>query len=379
LPRPGTTDQLRRLSARIMQQHLDRRRPLWEIWIVEGLDDGTHFAIISKTHHCMIDGMSGVDIMRVLMSADADDEPHDKPAYIPRPTPSGTELLIREGLRWASLPFRVMRGLGALLTEMRDVRRQALTNVRAIATALGTSLRLPSTTPLNAEIGPHRRFGWLTMDLAEIKQVRRCLDGSLNDIVLTVVTGAVRRFLRRRQVDPATIDFRILAPVSVRGRDERGTLGNRVSAWVVELPLDEPDPARQLERISARTAELKASRNALGAEMLSQVAEWTPSTLLALGGRNVTRLLPFNMVVTNIPGPQIPLYVLGRELEEVFPVAFLPENHALAVAIMSYNGRINFGLLADYDSMEDVNDIAEGLTRSIAELEEAAAAATAAA
>jgi WS/DGAT/MGAT family acyltransferase len=368
LPRPGTTEQLMRLSARIMQQHLDRRRPLWEIWIVEGLEGGDRFAIISKTHHCMIDGMSGVDIMRVLMSPDPDHEDHDKPAYIPRAIPSATELLLREGLRWASLPFRVASGLGALIGEVQDVRRRAITAARSVGQTVGASLRPASATPLNDEIGPHRRFTWLTMDLAEIKKVRRALGGSLNDVVLTVVTGAVRRFLRRRQVDPSGLDFRVLAPVSVRTENERGALGNRVSAWVVELPLDEPDPIRQIERIGTRTSALKSSRGALGAEVLSQVAEWTPSTLLSLAGRNVTRLLPFNMVVTNVPGPQIPMYLFGARMVEAFPHVPLIDNLGLGIALLSYDGKLCWGFNADYDLVPDLGAFVKGISAAYEEL-----------
>ena len=368
LPRPGSTEQLMRLSSRIMQQHLDRRRPLWEIWIVEGLEDGERFAVVSKTHHCMIDGVSGVDLMRVLMSPDPNHEVHDKPAFIPRPTPSGTELLAREALRWASLPLRLASGLGVLLNEVRDVRRGLQTTVRVLRSTLGTSMRPAGATPLNAAIGPHRRFAWLTMDLGEIKTVRRTLGGSLNDVVLTIVTGAVRRFLRRRQLDPATVDFRIMAPVSVRAETERGALGNRVSAWVVELPIGEADPLRQRERVSARTAELKASRGALGAEVLSQVAEWTPSTLLALAGRNVTRLLPFNMVVTNVPGPQIPMYMFGARMLETFPHVPLIDNLGLGVALMSYDGKLCWGFNADYDLVPDLGAFVKATSASFDEL-----------
>jgi WS/DGAT/MGAT family acyltransferase len=206
------------------------------------------------------------------------------------------------------------------------------------------------------------------MDLAEIKDVRKALGGSLNDIVLTVVTGAVRRFLERRQRDPREIEFRVMAPVSVRAKEEEGTLGNRVSAWVIELPIGEPDPRVQLERISRRTAELKDSKQAVGAELLTQAAEWTPSTLLALGARNATRLLPFNMVVTNVPGPQLPMYLLGARMLEVYPHVPLVDHLGLGVALLSYNGTLGWGFNADYDLVPDLDGFVDATRAAFAEL-----------
>ncbi len=353
LPRPGDDEQLKRLSARIMEQHLDRRRPLWEMWVVEGLEHN-RFALISKVHHCMIDGVSGVDLMKVLMTTTTDYEIHESPTYIPRPAPSGMELLTHEVMRQATLPLSILPGVGSLLTEFRDIRRQALTGARTIIDTLGGSLRPPSSTPINGSVGPHRLFDWLTMELSDIKAIRKTLGGSLNDVVLAVVTGATRRFLERRRVSPAEIEFRVLAPVSVRGAKEQGAMGNRVSAWVVELPVGEEDPVRQLEAISKRTAELKQAKGAVSAELLTQAAEWTPSMLLSLAGRNVTRLLPFNMVVTNVPGPQCPMYMLGAEMLEVFPHVPLFERLGLGIALMSYNGKLCWGFNADYELVPDV-------------------------
>ncbi|HXZ84830.1 MAG TPA: wax ester/triacylglycerol synthase family O-acyltransferase [Myxococcota bacterium] len=355
LPRPGNDEQLKRLSARVMQQHLDRDRPLWEMWVVEGLEDD-RFAIISKTHHCMIDGISGVDIMRVLMSPEPDEEIPVEPTWVPRPAPSAFELLRHEWTRRAWLPFEILRGAASLVRQAEDVRFDLMTRLRAIQETLGGSLRLPSETPLNREIGPHRRFDWLTMELGELKQMRKALGGSLNDLVLTIVTGAVRSFLRARHVNPDRLDFRVMAPVSVRSDDQRGELGNRVSAWIVPLPIDEPDPRAQLERIVEKTTRLKVSNSAVGAEALTQAAEYTPSTLLALGARNIARLLPFNLVVTNVPGPQAPMYLLGAEMTEVFPHVPLTDRLGMGIALMSYNGRLCWGVSADYDLVPDLHE-----------------------
>jgi WS/DGAT/MGAT family acyltransferase len=369
LPRPGSEEQLKRLSSRIMQQHLDRARPLWEIWVVEGLDK-ERFALVTKVHHCMVDGISGVDLMKVLMSpaAEAPLLPDESPRFVPRPAPSALELLRHELERFVRLPFAAVRDVRGFVREADDARQEVLVRLRAAAETLGASLRSASPTPLNRPIGPHRRFGWMTMDVAEVKAVRRALGGSLNDVVLTIVTGAVRRYLERRGVRMQGLDFRVMAPVSVRATGQDGTLGNRVSAWVLPLPLDEDDPRDRLRRISERTSDLKESRSAVGAEMLTQVAEWTPSNLLALGARNVTRLLPFNLVVTNVPGPQFPMYMAGARMLEVFPHVPLAGNLGLGIALLSYDGRIHWGFNADYDVVPDLEDFVSDTRDALAEL-----------
>ncbi len=372
LPRPGSEEQLKRLSARVMQQHLDRARPLWEIWIVEGIEKD-RFALISKVHHCMVDGISGVDLMKVLMNLSPDvTEPAESPRFMPRPAPSGVELLRHELMRRAAAPLSLLRGIGHLVNEAQDTRQAILVRLRAAAETLGATLRSASPTPLNRPIGPHRRYDWMTMELADVKAVRKAFGGSLNDVVLTVVTGAVRRFLERRGVRAAGLDFRIMAPVSVRSQDESGALGNRVSAWVVPLPIGEDDPREQLAQIAARTAELKDSKSAVGAEVLTGALEWTPSQLLALGARNATRLLPFNMVVTNVPGPQIPMYMAGARMHETYPHVPLMDNLGLGIALLSYDGHIFWGFTADYDVVPDLDEFVAGTREALAELVRAA-------
>jgi diacylglycerol O-acyltransferase len=368
LPKPGSEAQLKKLSARIMQQHLDRARPLWEIWIVEGLEDD-RFAMISKVHHCMIDGVSGVDLLNTQLRPTPDRRVAEPPPFYPRPEPSGLELLRHELLRRLQLPIDTMRDVGTFVREATDARRDIATRVRAVAEMLGATVRRASDTPINGPIGPHRRFDWLEMDIAEIKKVRKALGGSLNDVVLTVVTGAVQRFLGRRGVGLDDLDFRIMAPVSVRHEGERGKLGNRVSAWLIPLPLDETDPREQLRRIGEKTQELKESKQAVGAEVLTQAADWTPSTLLALGARNATRLLPFNMVVTNVPGPQVPMYLCGARLLETYPHVPLIDRLGLGIALLSYDGKIGWGFNADYDLVPDLETFVEDVQHSFAALQ----------
>jgi WS/DGAT/MGAT family acyltransferase len=291
---------------------------------------------------------------------------------MPRPAPSGLELLRHEVERFLRLPFDAVRDVRGFVREADDARREVLVRLRAAAETLGASVRSASPTPLNRPIGPHRRFDWMTMDIAEVKTVRKAFGGSLNDVVLTIVTGAVRRWLERRGVRVQELDFRVMAPVSVRSVTESGALGNRVSAWVIPLPLDSQDPRERLRRIAERTAELKDARSAVGAEILTQVAEWTPSNLLALGARNVTRLLPFNLVVTNVPGPQVPMYLAGARMVEVFPHVPLTDNLGLGIALLSYDGRIHWGFNADYDLVADLADFVADTREALAELLRAA-------
>jgi diacylglycerol O-acyltransferase / wax synthase len=367
LPRPGGAAQLQQLVARVMAQRLDRSRPLWEMWVVEGLEED-RFALLSKVHHCMIDGVSGVDLMNVLMSPSPDAEIFEPVPFVPRPAPSAFELLRDELIRRARLPLDVLRDARALLTEAQNTRREISVRVRAVRQLLGGAMQNISPTPLNERVSPHRRFDWLVLPLEEFKAVRRSLGGSLNDVVLTVVSGAVRRFLEQRHFPLAGVDFRVMAPVSVRASSERGRLGNRVSAWIVPLPLAEPDPAVRLQTIAACTEELKQSRQAVAAEVLTQVADWTPATLLALGARNATRQLPFNMVVTNVPGPQRPLYLLGSRMIESYPVVPLLDGLGLGIALFSYDGKLCWGFNADWDLVPDLDRFVQFVREAFEEL-----------
>lgn len=371
LPHPGSERQLKRLSARIMQQHVDRAKPLWETWVVEGLEDN-RFAMISKVHHCMIDGVSGVDIMQLLMQESPDAELPTPEAYIPRPIPSGAELLRDEVWRRSTLPLKAVSDFRAFAEEATDLRRELGTRLRAVAHTLGATLGSASETPINGPIGPHRRFDWFRTPIDEIKAVRRTLGGSLNDVVLTVVTGAFRHFLSDRGMHVEDVDFRVMTPVSVRHESEQGALGNRVSTWIFPLPIGEPDPRKQLAAITRTTTELKDNKDAIGADVLMQAAEWTPPTILSLGARNMTRMTPFNTVVTNVPGPQKPVYLLGARLLELYPHVPLVDNLGLGIALMSYNGQMHWGVNADRDLVPDLHHFVESLEASFEELQDLA-------
>ncbi len=354
LPRPGSLAQLKRLSARVMAQQLDRQRPLWETWVVEGLE-GDRFALITKVHHCMIDGVSGVDLAQILLSISPEQTISEAPRYVPRPAPSGLALMRDEAVHRALLPLRTLRGLRALRRETDDLGGELRARARALGGLLGWAMRPASETPINGDVGPHRRFEWLTMPLADVKAVRKAAGCSVNDVVLTTVSGALREYLKDRGVDPGSLDFRISAPVSVRRDEERGALGNRVSSWILQLPLGEPTPEKRLERIHESTQELKDSRQAMGVEMMMEVAEWTPPVLLSLGAQAVSG--PINSIVTNVPGPQFPLYMLGAKLLAMYPMVPLLPGMGLGIALFSYDGRLCWGFNADYDLVPDLERI----------------------
>ena len=361
LPRPGNSDQLKKLSARIMAQPLDRKRPLWETWIVEGLESD-RFAMIMKIHHCMIDGASGVDLAYIQMSTTpAVRELGTPPAFHPRPAPSRFELWRDEVARQAGIPLAIVRDFRQFSADTVDLGQELLTRARAVVNTLGMGTSADDT-PLNGRTGPHRRFDWLSCRVDELKAVRKAWGCTINDVVLTIVTGAIREYLQSRRVDPATIEFRVSSPVSVRKEEERGQLGNKVSSWIIPLPIGLESPREQLDAIHAQTRELKESRQALGVEMMMQVAEWTPSVLLSLGARAMSG--PINTIVTNVPGPQVPLYFHGARVREIYPMVPLMDGMGLGIAVTSYAGTMNFGFNADPDIVPDLANFAAMVRRA---------------
>jgi diacylglycerol O-acyltransferase len=372
LPSPGGEDELRRMVARVFSQQLDRTKPLWELWLVEGLRK-KRFAIISKTHHALVDGISGVDIATVLF----DVEPVPEPAkpdreWIPNPEPSAASLAARgiEGL--AKTPLRLARRATDLISSPGSTLREVQNAAEGVGEVAWEFANPAPDLPLNTPIGPHRRYSWVRADLADFKKIKSELGGTVNDVVLTTVAGALRRWLRARGTRTEGLELRALVPVSIRGEDQRGKLGNQLAAVRGPLPVYVEDPVARLRTVREAMDGVKSSKKALGAEMITRFNDFAPPTLLAQAARINFSTRLFNLIVTNVPGPQVPLYVLGRELLDVFPVAFLPQNHALAIAIMSYNGKLDFGLLGDYDAMEDVTLIAEGIEAEIKQLLEAA-------
>ena len=368
LPAPGSEEQLKRTAARIFSQQLDRTKPLWELWLVQGLKR-KRFALVSKTHHALVDGVSGVDIATVLFDVKPVPEPAEaEHEWVPSPEPSAASLVAHGVEDLASTPLRLARRIESAILHPRPAVREVTEAAEAVGEIAWALANPAPEVPLNTEIGSHRRFEWVRQDLATLKGIKNALGGTVNDVVLAVVAGALRRWLHARGIRTEGLELRALVPVSIRAEDEHGHLGNRIAAVRGPLPVYIADPVRRLEAVRESMQGVKSSKQALGAEVISRFNDFAPPTLLAQASRLNFSTRLFNLIVTNVPGPQIPLYVLGRELQDVFPVAFLPENHALAIAIISYNGSIDFGLLADYDAMEDVDAIATGIAESVEEL-----------
>src|ERR671926_532012 len=298
LPAPGSEAQLRALAARIHSQQLDRSRPLWETWLVQGLE-GNRFALISKTHHALVDGVSGVDLATVLFDlSPVPPERTDVPEWAPRPEPSQAQL--------------------------------------------------------NVPIGSHRRIVWVQTELEQFKAIKNSLGGTVNDVVLAVVSGALARWLRTRGVRTEGLELHAQVPVSIRSEDDHDRLGNRIAAMRAPLPVYARDPVERLRIVRESMQGLKESKQALAAQVIAGLEDFAPPTILSMAARMNWSTRLFNLIVTNVPGPQFPIYLLGRELQQLVPVAFLPDNFALTIAAMSYNGKLDFSLLGDYDALPDI-------------------------
>jgi WS/DGAT/MGAT family acyltransferase len=318
----------------------------------------------------MIDGASGVDLSYILMSTSPEvEEAEEPPTFRPRPVPTSLELIRDESLRRAAAPLDALHGIQNFVSQAEDLKSEIGMRLSALGDLVGASLKPASPSPLNGDLGPHRRFDWLTMSLDDVRAVRRKLDCTLNDVVLSVVSGAVRKFLIKRQADPSAIDFRAAAPVSIRKPEDAGQLGNHVSSWIVPLPIDEADPLERVRRIHATTQKLKESRQALGVEMIMGAAEFMGTMLLSLGARAASG--PINTIVTNVPGPQVPLYMLGAKMQAMYPQVPLLDDMALGVALMSYDGKLCWGFNGDYELVPDMKDLVAAVKEGFEELQAA--------
>jgi len=372
LPAPGTEDQLRALAGRVFAQGLDRDKPLWEIWLAEGLEGG-RFALLSKTHHALVDGISGVDILSVLFDTSPDPAPSDPGRrWLPGPAPSGAQLLGEALLERATVPGEVVRTVRSLLRGPRQIvgsAVQAAAGVGAMAWA-GMSPAPPS--PYNRPIGPHRRFTWVRTDLGDIKAIKNELGGTVNDVVLATVAGALGKHLRRRGQRTDGLELKAMVPVSVRGDSEHGELGNKVAAMMAPLPVWCQEPTARLDIVREELKHLKQGGQALGAQVLTDLTGYAPPTVMAQASRLIGRQRMFNLVVTNVPGPQFALYLMGRRATDPFPMVPLAKNQGLGIAIMSYDGKMNFGLVGDYEVLYDLDELAVDLHESLEELADAA-------
>lgn len=369
LPRPGTEEQLRALMGRIQSSALDRRRPLWELWFVEGVE-GDRVALIHKAHHAMVDGVASVDVATLLFDLEPSppetDEPDEwEPAPAPTPAQLLAETLVERAMEPAELARTMraaMRGPKAAMEAARDIGRA----VQAVGAVDAPRL------PFNAPVGPHRRFEMARADLETVRAIKSAAGCTVNDAVLAVVAGALRRFLESVDVPVDGLTVKTLVPVSVRADAEHGdTLGNRVAAVVAELPVGEPDPVERLRTIAASLVALKDSGQAVGVERLNQLLDYAPPTMLGLAARLIPLQRAVNLVVTNVPGPQVPLYCMGAQLLEIFPYVGIADSIGLVVAVVSYDGGLGFGITGDRDLLPDLPALAEAIEKSVAELAQA--------
>jgi WS/DGAT/MGAT family acyltransferase len=373
LPAPGGEAELRKLVGRVMSQQLDRSRPLWEIWVVQGLEDG-HWALLAKTHHAMVDGVSGSDLLALIMDVSPEPVIPLPVEWSPKPAPSAVRLASEASIGLLTSPYEQVQAFRSAAA----VPLQALIQLREVVQGLSTLLGLVRRTPpssLNGPVGPHRRYAWASTSVSDIKAVRRKLGGTFNDVVLTAITNGFRELLlsRGESVDRVV---RSLVPVSVRPRDDTGravgdgTLENKVSAMFAELPVSVSDAAERLHAVSLQMDGLKESKQALAGEALTSMSGFAPPMLLALGMRLSSHLAQRNVntVTTNVPGPQVPLYVCGRRMLKAYPYVPLAGQVRIGVAIFSYNGEVNFGVTGDYDTTADIDVLCRGIEDGVKQL-----------
>lgn len=370
LPGAGSLSDLKNLTGHLLSQPLDRGRPLWEMWVVEGVE-GDRFALVSKVHHCMVDGVGGSNLLTLLFSMDPKEQLRRARPWRPRPAPDGLSLLVEEAAQRIGTGVTLLRQVGAVVRAPRNAFESALKVGSAVGQALDTALRLPGPTALNRPIGPHRRVEWQGLDLDAVKRVKQRLGGTVNDVVLATVAGALHRFLGSRSEWPVKLDYRVVIPVNMRSANDSLTgVANHVSALFLSLPVAERDPRRRYARICAETDRIKRSSVAEGIDWLTQLADQLAAPWVTrLGVRLATRLRPYNLIVTNVPGPPMPLYVLGARLREIYPHLPLFEHQGLGLAVLSYDGRLGFGLIADREVIPDLAGLAKAIPQSFAELD----------
>lgn len=370
LPAPGTREQLLTLCSRVQAGLLDRTRPLWELWFVEGLEGG-HVGVIQKTHHALADGVSGVDVATVLFDFTAEPMIPDAPEWEPAPVPGGVSLLADAWKERATQPAELGRWVRGVLRRPRQGARRAGELARSFTTILDRNVVAPHTS-LNAPVGRNRRLEALRVRLDEMRDVSRKMGGTVNDAVLAGVTGALRRYFEGRGDPVDGLVLRALCPVSVRSDDEHMNLGNRVSAMIVPLPVGISDPGTRFDALKACTADLKERKQAVGAAFLVDLTTYAAPTLLGAASRLVHHQPFVNLVITNIPGPQVPLYCMGARMLEAYPIVPLARNLALGIALFSYCGWVHVGVFGDPDALSDLAAFAAALDDSFAELTKAA-------
>ena len=370
LPRPGNDEQLFELVARVQSRRLDRNRPLWEMYLVEGLSDD-RFAIITKTHHAVVDGVGAVDIGQVILDTTPEGRDTPQDTWRPAPEPSWAELVAGAVGETVRRPTAVVETVRSGLSDIRSVAGRVLGAAGGVLAMARTAARSAPETPLNADIGEQRRYAAASSDLDDYRRIRKAHGGTVNDVVLAVVAGALRAWLLTRGESVSSFtSVRAMVPVSIRGGTPDAALGNQVAAYLVDLPVGEPSAVMRLHQVSYRMKAHKETGQAVGAEALVGLAGFAPPTLHSLGARVASGLSKrwFNLVVTNVPGPQQPLYAGGARMLSAFPVVPLAKGQAVSIGLTSYDGGVYYGLNADRDAMPDVGVLAQCIEDSLAEL-----------
>ncbi len=372
LPEPADDEAVCRLMGRLMSAQLDRERPLWEVWVVQGLP-ADRWALVCKVHHCMVDGIAGVGLLEALLDIDADAPVATPVPWSPSPEPSGVAMVVDA---WAGLAGDVMSHVSnvpALLTDPLGAARSVLATGAGLV-RFTRELTTTSDNALEGAIGPHRSWAHSTATIPDVKRIRTALGGTLNDVVLAAVTSGYRDLLLARDEDPSGTTICTLVPVSVRGADAEGVPDNRVSAILYDLPVGIEDPVQRLVAVHEQMDELKASHMPEAGDLVTSAADLVPPMLVGTATRAIMRLIEdhpqhsMNTVTTNVPGPQFPLFCLGRRMSDYRPFVPIGPGLRVGTAIMSYDGRLFFGVTGDYDTVPDVGIVALGIEAGIAEL-----------
>lgn len=372
VPKPGGKKELADYVQRIHSRPLDRSKSLWEMYFIEGLEDD-HVAVLHKAHHAMIDGMSGMDLATVLFDLGPEPRVVEPEPYEPEPAPSPRALLFDTLREQITHPVRSAIGNLALAVRAPEI---ILQQVQQTVSGFGSILAAgaPPNSPFNRPVGPNRRFAMAEAPVADFKAIKNALGGTVNDVVLATVATSLHRFLKRRGEPTQGLSLRAMVPVSTRDESQKMALGNQVTSIFVDLPVGPMDAASRLRAITATTKDLKQSHQAVAASALMNIGTWAPPTLHGLAARAVARQRLLNLVISNVPGPQIPIYLAGAKLLATYPVMPLGETLALAIALTSLAGTMAFGITSDWDSMPDIDDFAADISAAIGELKKAAGA-----
>jgi diacylglycerol O-acyltransferase len=392
VPAPGDDQALAETVARLFGRPLDRGRPLWEVYVIEGLAGG-RVGLLTKIHHAVVDGISGNEIMSMVLDPDPEGRelpPAPPDRGPPPPLPGEREMLVRGLLGLPRQPLRALRTLPSTVSSFTDLPgANALPGVPTLSHGLGRLRRAfgaeegasmlevttarPPRTPFNGRVSAHRRFAFGSLSLSAVRAVRREFQTTVNDVVVALCAGAVRDWLLARDALPED-PLVAMIPLSVRRRDQRGTYGNRISMMTVPIPTNEPDPRRRLERTHALLQSAKQRHSALPASLLTDATAFIPPAVAALAARSTVDILsrtrpPLNLIISNVPGPRVPLYCAGAQMQANFPLSVIVDGVGLNITVVSYRDRVDFGITGDREQIDDAWAFLDGAERALRELE----------